>query len=72
VPVKAAQLGADMITVVGHKFGAPKGVAALYIRKGVSVGQTHTIVSTTLFVDLGKTSLHTPSLSSTASVRVPW
>ena len=25
-------VGADMITVVGHKFGAPKGIAALYIR----------------------------------------
>jgi cysteine desulfurase len=25
--------GADMITIVGHKFGAPKGIAALYIRQ---------------------------------------
>jgi len=25
-----SQWGADMITVVGHKFGAPKGIAALY------------------------------------------
>eukprot|EP00581_Thalassiosira_minuscula_P007943 CAMPEP_0183712250 /NCGR_PEP_ID=MMETSP0737-20130205/7419_1 /TAXON_ID=385413 /ORGANISM="Thalassiosira miniscula, Strain CCMP1093" /LENGTH=447 /DNA_ID=CAMNT_0025940829 /DNA_START=240 /DNA_END=1583 /DNA_ORIENTATION=+ len=25
-------VGADMVTVVGHKFGAPKGIAALYIR----------------------------------------
>ena len=24
--------GADMVTFVGHKFGAPKGIAALYIR----------------------------------------
>ena len=27
-----AEDGADMITIVGHKFGAPKGIAALYIR----------------------------------------
>ena len=25
-------IGADMLTIVGHKFGAPKGIAALYIR----------------------------------------
>mmetsp|Transcript_6775 Transcript_6775/g.9762 ORF Transcript_6775/g.9762 Transcript_6775/m.9762 type:complete len:546 (-) Transcript_6775:62-1699(-) len=24
----------DMVTIVGHKFGAPKGIAALYIRPG--------------------------------------
>eukprot|EP00956_Cyclotella_meneghiniana_P010749 scaffold15049_cov36-Cyclotella_meneghiniana.AAC.7 len=26
-------VGADMVTIVGHKFGAPKGIAALYIRE---------------------------------------
>jgi len=26
--------GVDMVTIVGHKMGAPKGVAALYIRPG--------------------------------------
>eukprot|EP00240_Pyramimonas_obovata_P001355 CAMPEP_0118943372 /NCGR_PEP_ID=MMETSP1169-20130426/38191_1 /TAXON_ID=36882 /ORGANISM="Pyramimonas obovata, Strain CCMP722" /LENGTH=429 /DNA_ID=CAMNT_0006888617 /DNA_START=142 /DNA_END=1431 /DNA_ORIENTATION=+ len=37
VPVKADETGADLITVVGHKFGAPKGVAGLYIRKGTPI-----------------------------------
>ena len=38
VPVHVNQLGVDMLTIVGHKFGAPKGVAALYIREGVQLG----------------------------------
>lgn len=30
----------DMITIVGHKFGAPKGVAALYVRDGCLVNES--------------------------------
>ncbi|KAL3765927.1 hypothetical protein ACHAW5_003895 [Stephanodiscus triporus] len=30
-----SSIGADMVTLVGHMFGAPKGIAALYIRPGV-------------------------------------
>ena len=34
IPVKVNDLGVDMCTVVGHKIGAPKGVAALYVASG--------------------------------------
>lgn len=34
VPVKVRDLAVDYATVVGHKIGAPKGVAALYVRDG--------------------------------------
>ena len=32
-----SELQVDMATIVGHKYGAPKGVAALYIREGLRV-----------------------------------
>jgi cysteine desulfurase len=37
VPCKVGDLGVDFLTVAGHKFYAPKGVGALYIRKGAKL-----------------------------------
>ena len=37
VPLSQDNLGADFITISGHKFHAPKGVGALTMRKGLSL-----------------------------------
>lgn len=37
VPVDVLALGIDFLTIAGHKFYAPKGIGALYIRNGIGI-----------------------------------
>lgn len=37
IPTRADHLGVDLLTMAGHKFHAPKGVGALYIRDGLQL-----------------------------------
>lgn len=37
IPIKVRQLNADIISLSGHKVNGPKGIGAIYIKKGVRV-----------------------------------
>src|SRR5579884_1499849 len=37
VPIKVKEIGCDLLSISGHKFHAPQGIGALFVRKGTTL-----------------------------------
>jgi cysteine desulfurase len=81
IPTRVDELGADLLTVAGHKLYAPKGVGALYVRKGFTLeplihgaghegGRRAGTESALLTAALGEASVLANNLSEMKEVKV--
>jgi cysteine desulfurase len=79
VSLNADDLGVSLLSLAGHKFGAPKGIGALYIRRGVALerlihgaghegGRRAGTESALLMAGLGKAAAIAAPLSSVKSM----